>query len=265
MELKVLAIGDVVGKPGRQALSYLLPHMISNGEIDFCIANGENASGGAGITPQISEKIFSLGADVITTGDHIWDHRDIYGYIESESRLLRPANMSPLAEGRGYTIVKSRSGVEVCVINLIGRTFMRSAECPFFAVDKIIKDIAGKTRIIFVDLHAEASSEKIAMGWFLDGRVTAVFGTHTHVTTADESILPNGTAYITDLGMTGPHKSILGREIEPVLRHFTTQMRYRFDVAQDDIRLNGAIITVNCETGKATSIERIVRELPDLG
>lgn len=237
--------------------------MIGKGEIDFCIVNGENAAGGSGITPQIADKIFSAGADVITSGDHIWDRRELYDVIKSDPRIIRPANFSKKAKGRGFTVVQSRSGVAVGVVNLIGRTFMGNADCPFAAADEVLKDMKNQTDIIFVDMHAEASSEKIAMGWYLDGRVTAVYGTHTHVQTADERVLPNGTAYMTDLGMTGPHESVLGRQIEPVLQHFTTQMRFRFEVASGDIRLCGAIITLDTANGHALKIERFVQEIPD--
>ena len=261
MRINVLLIGDVVGKPGRIILKDKLKPFLEKEEIHFCIANGENAAGGAGITGEITEELFSYGVDVITTGDHVWDKKEIFHTLETQGSIIRPQNYSPLAIGRGYVIKQSRMGVPIGVVNLLGRVFMKPVDCPFRAVDEVLKHISKETRVIFVDMHAEATSEKIAMGWYLDGKVSAVVGTHTHVPTADEKILPQGTAFISDLGMTGPHESILGRKIECVLKAIVTQMPTRFDVAERDIRINGVKVGVDTQTGKAISIKRIeVRE-----
>ncbi len=258
MKLKILAIGDIVGQPGRKILQDKLPTFIKDEKIDFCIANGENSAGGSGITEEVTSSLFSSGVDVITMGDHVWKKKEIIPMLENELRLLRPENYSPLASGRGMVVVNTKNGEPVGVINLLGRVFMKPIDCPFRIVDQILKEFPDKARIIIVDLHAEATSEKVAMGWYLNGRVSAVVGTHTHVQTADERILPNGTAYITDLGMTGSHESVLGRSIPPVLKAITTQMPERFDVAKKDVRICGVAITVDSTTGKALDIKRIV-------
>lgn len=257
MKINVLVIGDIVGKPGRIILKNKLKTYIDRENIHVCIANGENAAGGAGITEEIAKELFSYGVDVITTGDHVWDKKDILHFLETNRDILRPANYSPLAVGRGYVVKDSRLGIPIAVINLLGRVFMKPVDCPFRAVDDILKIISKETKVIFVDMHAEATSEKIAMGWYLDGRVSAVFGTHTHVPTADERILPKGTAFISDLGMTGPHESVLGRKIECVLKAIITQMPTRFEVAEGDVRINGAMIVVDSQTGQADSIRRV--------
>jgi 2',3'-cyclic-nucleotide 2'-phosphodiesterase len=257
MKINVLVIGDIVGKPGRIILKNKLKAYIDRENIHVCIANGENAAGGAGITEEIAKELFSSGVDVITTGDHVWDKKDILHFLETNRNILRPANYSPLAVGRGYVVKDSRLGIPITVINLLGRVFMKPVDCPFRAVDDILKNISKETKVIFVDMHAEATSEKIAMGWYLDGRVSAVFGTHTHVPTADERILPKGTAFISDLGMTGPHESVLGRKIECVLKAIITQMPARFEVAEGDVRINGARIVVDSQTGQADSIRRV--------
>ncbi|TLD42445.1 MAG: Phosphoesterase [Candidatus Jettenia ecosi] len=261
MKINVLVIGDIVGKPGRIILKNKLKAYIDREQIHFCIANGENAAGGAGITEEIANELFSYGVDVITMGDHVWDKKDIMHFLETNRSLLRPGNYSPLAIGKGYVVKTSHLGTPIGVINLLGRVFMKPVDCPFRVVDDILKIISKETKVIFVDMHAEATSEKIAMGWYLDGRVSAVVGTHTHVPTADEKILPKGTAYISDLGMTGPHESILGRKIDCVLKAITTQMPTRFEVAEGDIRINGVKVVVDSQTGKADSIKRVeVRE-----
>lgn len=257
MKINVLVIGDIVGKPGRIILKNKLKTFIDKEQIHFCIANGENTAGGAGITEEIARELFSYGVDVITTGDHIWDKKDILHFLETNRDVLRPANYSPLAVGRGYVVKDSSLGISIGVINLLGRVFMKPVDCPFRTVDEILKTMSRETKVIFVDMHAEATSEKIAMGWYLDGRVSAVFGTHTHVPTADEHVLPKGTAFISDLGMTGPHESILGRKIECVLKAIVTQMPTRFEVAEGDIRISGAKIVVDSQTGKADSIKRV--------
>jgi len=257
MSFCILAIGDVVGSPGRDAVRRLVPALRKERGIDFVVVNGENAAGGAGITPGIARSLLAAGADVITTGDHVWKHREIVQYINEERRLLRPANYAPGAAGAGVVVVETAAGVPVAVINLIGRIFMGPADSPFVAVEHALATVRSDTRLAIVDFHAEATSEKIAMGWMLDGRATAVVGTHTHVQTADECIHPNGTAYITDIGMTGPHRSVIGRRIEPVVQHLVHQMRERFDVAREDVRLCGVLITADPQSGKATAIERI--------
>jgi hypothetical protein len=258
MKLKILAIGDIVGQPGRKILQDKLLTFIRDEEIDFCIANGENSAGGSGITGEVVSTLFSSGVDVITMGDHVWKKKEVIPILENELRLLRPENYSPLACGRGTVVINTKKGEPIGVINILGRVFMKPVDCPFRTVDQILKEFSSKTRIVIVDLHAEATSEKIAMGWYLNGRVSAVVGTHTHVQTADERVLSNGTAYITDLGMTGSHESVLGRSISPVLKAITTQMPERFDVAKKDVRICGVIITVDSSTGKSLDIKRIV-------
>ncbi|MBE7443905.1 MAG: TIGR00282 family metallophosphoesterase [Planctomycetia bacterium] len=257
MKLNVLVIGDIVGKPGRVILKDKLKSFISKEEIHFCIANGEKCSCRAGITSEIAAELFSYGIDVITTGDHLWDKKEILPMLEANANVLRPANYSPLAIGKGYVVRNSKLGNPIGVINLLGRVFMKPIDCPFRISDEILKHISKETKVIFVDMHAEATSEKIAMGWYLDGKVSAVVGTHTHVPTADEKILPKGTAFISDLGMTGPHESILGRKIECVLKAIVTQMPVRFEVAERDVRISGVKIVVNSQTGNAESIKRI--------
>ncbi len=257
MQLNILAIGDIVGQPGRKILSEKLKNFIKEQNIDFCIANAENAAGGSGITVDIARKLFSYDVNAITMGDHVWKRKEIYESLQSEQRLLRPANYSPLAHGRGYAAIKTKGGYFIGIINLLGRVFMKPIDCPFRAADAAVEELSRLTNIIIVDMHAEATSEKIAMGWYLDGRVSAVVGTHTHVQTSDEKILPKGTGYITDLGMTGPHESILGRKIDRVLKSIVTQVPAHYDIAENDLRIEGVIITVNRETGKTEKIKRI--------
>ena len=257
MQLNILAIGDIVGQPGRKILEKKLKNFIKEQNIGFCIANAENAAGGSGITINIAKKLFSYDIDVITMGDHVWKRKEIYDLLQSDQRLLRPANYSPLAHGRGYVAIKTKGDYVVGIINLLGRIFMKPVDCPFRAADAAIEELSKLTNIIVVDMHAEATSEKIAMGWYLDGRVSAVVGTHTHIQTSDEKILPKGTGYITDLGMTGPHKSILGRDVDRVLKSIVTQVPTRYDIAENDPHIEGAVITVNKETGKAEEIKRV--------
>src|SRR3990172_11850876 len=257
MQINILAIGDIVGQPGRKILEKKLRNFIKEQNIDFCIANAENAAGGSGITVDIAKKLFSYDVNAITMGDHVWKRKEIYDSLQSEQRLLRPANYSPLAHGRGYVAIKTKGGHSIGIINLLGRIFMKPADCPFRAADAAVKELSKLTNIIIVDMHAEATSEKIAMGWYLDGRVSAVVGTHTHVQTSDEKILPKGTAYITDVGMVGPRDSILGRNIDCVLKSIVTQVPTRYDIAEKDIRIEGVAITINKETGKAEKIKKI--------
>ena len=257
MNFRALLVGDVVGKAGRRALAVALPGLLKDRSIDVILVNGENAAGGSGITPPIFEELRALGADVVTMGDHIYRKKEVVPLLKESDRILRPANLPAEAVGRGWTVLESQSGFPFAVISLLGRTFMKPAECPFHAVDKILEEIGERARLIFVDLHAEATSDKIAMGWHLDGRVTAVCGTHTHVQTADERILPKGTAYLTDLGMTGPYDGVLGRKKEKILSVLLTGMPTYFDVATDDLRVSGALVTADTETGRATAIERV--------
>ena len=259
--MKVLFIGDIVGEPGRQAIKELVPKIVKREKIDFVIANGENTAGGSGITPMIVDELLGYGVDVITSGDHIWKRKEILDRIAEDARILRPANYPRETPGFGATVVTSRSGVEVGVINLIGRVFMQAVECPFRVVKAEIDKMKNKTRIIVVDIHAEATSEKVALGWFLDGTVSAIIGTHTHIQTADEKILPKGTAFLTDAGMTGPYDSVIGRKKEQVLNRFITQMPTKFEMAENDVQLHGAIIDIDEKTGKAESIKRVQEKL----
>jgi metallophosphoesterase (TIGR00282 family) len=258
--MRILFIGDIVGSPGREACGALIPKIKKAKKADFIIANAENAAGGSGVTEKIADELTGYGIDVITSGDHIWKRKDIIEVLDLHPNILRPANYPPGAPGTGCRVIKSWDGAAVGVINLVGRVFMEPVECPFRAAAQAVEELCKETKIILLDMHAEATSEKIAMGWYLDGRVSAVVGTHTHVQTADERVLPQGTAYITDVGMTGPHDSVIGRKKEQILTRFLTQLPTRFEMAEDDVQLNGAIIDVNEKTGKARSIER-VREL----
>jgi metallophosphoesterase (TIGR00282 family) len=259
--VKILFIGDIVGEPGRKAVEALLPRLRDEHAVDFVIANGENSAGGNGITPPIAGELFSAGVDVITSGDHLWDQKSVSELLYSEPRFLRPLNYPPGVPGRGANIFQVRNLPPVGVMNAQGRTFMPPMENPFTTAEAEVARLREKTKIIFVDFHAEATSEKISFARFLDGRVSAVVGTHTHVQTADEQILAGGTAYLTDAGFTGPHDGCLGREIEPVIKRFVTGMPQRFDVARNKIILNGAVVRVDDASGRATSIQRISRLL----
>ena len=261
--MKLLFIGDIVGRPGREAVKTLLPQLRERHALDFVIANGENSAGGSGITPKIAEEIFSAGVDVITSGDHLWDQKEIMELLANEKRFLRPLNYPPGTAGQGSGVFEVRSakgGVRrlIGVLNAQGRTFMQPPlENPFLLAAEEVKRLRERTKIIFVDFHAEATSEKIAFGRFLDGQVSAVVGTHTHVQTADEQILPRGTAYLPDAGFTGPHDGCQGREIEPVIKKFLTGMPQRFEVAKNRVQLHGAVIEIDDATGKAVKIQRV--------
>jgi len=259
--MRILFIGDIVGEPGRHAVKELLPVIAKKQKIDFVTVNAENVAGGSGITPAMADEIFSGGIDVITSGDHIWKRKEILDHIQADNRLLRPANYPPGAPGLGSTIVKSASGTNVGVINLMGRVFMQPLECPFRTAKAEIDRLKDKARVIIVDIHAEATSEKIALGYFLDGLVSAVIGTHTHVQTADEKILPGGTAFISDAGMTGAFDGVIGRKKEQILTRFLTQMPAKFEMAEGDIQLHGVIIDIDEKTGRANSIKRIQEKL----
>ena len=255
--MKVLFLGDVVGKPGREAVAALAPRLRRERKIDLVIANGENSAHGAGLTSATVAALLAGGVDVITSGDHIWDQKEVYEVIEREPRLLRPLNMPPSAPGRGSLLVNVGDKIAFGVVNLIGRVFMPNNDCPFRAAQAEVARLRKQTSLILVDFHAEATSEKIAMGRFLDGQVSAVLGTHTHVATADEQVLPKGTAYISDVGMCGPHDSVLGRDVEAVIRRFLTQMPQKLEVATDAVALCGVILDLDEDSGHARSIERI--------
>jgi metallophosphoesterase (TIGR00282 family) len=255
--MRILFIGDIVGRPGRQLVRTGLSAIVSRHDIDFVVANGENSAAGFGITREIGDELLEMGVDVLTSGNHIWDKKEALDYIGTEPRLLRPANYPAGVPGNGSYVARARNGQSVGVINAMGRVFMLNIDDPFAVVLREIDAIRSRTRIIFVDFHAEATSEKVAMGWHLDGKVTAVVGTHTHVQTADERVLPKGTAYLTDAGMTGPHDSIIGVEIEPALGRFLTGLPSRFETATANPRLNAVVIDADEATGRATDIERL--------
>ncbi len=260
-EIRVLLVGDAVGRPGREAVKAIVPSFKSSGRAHFVIANAENSAHGKGITRETANQLLSAGVDVLTAGNHTWDNKDVFNFINNEYRLLRPANYQPVAEvpGRGYGVfdVPEFPGVKIAVTNLIGRVLMAPAECPFRTADSFIEQVKNETPIIFVDFHAEATSEKVAMGWYLDGRVTSVTGTHTHVQTADEQVLPGGTAYMTDLGMTGGHHGVIGVKSPEVLHRFLTGLPVRHEVATDNVILCGALVTADADTGRVVDIERI--------
>jgi metallophosphoesterase (TIGR00282 family) len=262
--MRILFIGDIVGKPGRDLIRVGLPALVDHHAIDFVIANAENAAGGFGITREIGEQLLDAGVDVMTSGNHIWDKREALDYIGIEPRLLRPANYPAGVPGNGSYLARSRTGVSIGVINVMGRVFMLNIDDPFAGVLRQIEVLKPRARIIFVDFHAEATSEKLAMGWHLDGKVTAVVGTHTHVQTADERILPQGTAYLTDAGMTGPHDSIIGVEVEPALSRFLNALPSKFETATANPRLNGVVIDADEATGRAVDVERISYSLAEL-
>jgi len=255
--MRILFIGDVVGKPGRQAVAALVPALRRERDVDLVIANGENSAHGAGFTQTTVTELLESGVDVLTSGDHTWDQKEAYQVIDRERRLIRPLNMAPNVPGRGSTIVNVGDRFSVGVLNLMGRVYMPANDCPFRAGEAEVNRLRQKTNIIFVDMHAEATSEKIALSRFLDGKVSAVVGTHTHVQTADEQILPNGTAYLSDAGMTGPHDSVLGRDVEAVVRRFVTGMPQKLEVATGKVELCGVIIEVDELSGKARKIERL--------
>lgn len=254
--MNILFIGDVVGRPGRSYLAKNLPRLVKDNDIDFTVVNGENSAGGVGITKSTYDELLGMGVDMITLGNHSWAKKEIFDFIEESDRLVRPANYPKGTPGKGYRIAE-KNGKRIAVINLCGRVYMDCIECPFRTVDEILEDITGKADIIIVDFHAEATSEKLAMGWYLDGRVKAVLGTHTHVQTSDERVLPGGTAYITDTGMTGPRDSILGVDKDIVIRKFITGMPARFEIASGESLL-GAVKLVLDDKDNVVSINRII-------
>ncbi|TET42016.1 MAG: TIGR00282 family metallophosphoesterase [Dehalococcoidia bacterium] len=252
--MKILGIGDIVGKPGRRAVKALLPGLVHEYRIDLIIGNGENAAGGLGLTPSTAQELFDSGIDVITSGNHIWAHKEIIPYLDASLALLGPLNYSPIAPGRGYLFRDN-----VLIVSLVGRVFIGSFDCPFRAMDQLLAELQDKPNIVVVDFHAEATSEKVAMGRYLDGRVSAVFGTHTHVGTIDARILPRGTAYVTDIGMVGPVDSVIGDDMDSVINRFLTQIPGRLSVGKGKVVFDAILVEVNEESGKAISIERIQR------
>jgi 2',3'-cyclic-nucleotide 2'-phosphodiesterase len=255
--MNILFIGDIVGRPGRELVRKGLRGLIEHHGVDLTIANAENAAAGFGVTKDIGDSLLDWGVDVMTSGNHIWDKKEVMGYIASEPRLLRPANYPAGVPGRGSYVAQTSDGRSVGVINVMGRVFMLSIDDPFAVVLREIENLRHKARVTIVDFHAEATSEKIAMGWHLDGKVTLVVGTHTHVQTADERILPNGTAYITDVGMTGPHDGIIGMEREPSLERFLNGMPTKLEPASANPRLNGLLVNADEKSGRATAVTRL--------
>ena len=255
--MKILFVGDIVGSPGRKIVHDRLADILAQRHVDLCIANGENSASGFGISPRIAEELFAAGVEVITGGNHIWDRKEIMEFFPHEPRLLRPANFPNGAPGSGLYVGRAKNGVGYAVMNLQGRTFMPALDDPFRAAVELLAKIPPDVKVIVVDMHAEATSEKQAMGWYLDGKVSAVLGTHTHVPTADEHVLPGGTAYITDTGMTGPHDSIIGMNKEGALQRFLDAMPARFSVAENDVQMNTVLMDIDEATGHARSIERL--------
>lgn len=255
--MQILFIGDIVGRPGRRAVRELLPGLVRERGIELVVANGENAAAGFGITRDTVDELLECGIHVLTTGNHVWDKREVLGFIDDYPNLLRPANYPEACPGIGHAVVQAAAAIPVAVVSLAGRVFMHPADCPFRVVKGLLAGLRQQTPVMIVDMHAEATSEKQAMGWFLDGEVSAVVGTHTHVQTADETILPGGTAYISDVGMTGPHHSVIGIEKGMIIDRFLTGMPCRFEVARGDTRLQGVVVAVDPQTGKARSIERV--------
>jgi len=263
---RILFIGDIFGQPGRRAVKEALPRLVEEYSPSLILANGENAAAGFGITPPLVEELLGAGIAVLTSGNHIWDKKEILPYLadHADGRLLRPANYPSgpgQAPGHGLYLGRTRAGIGYAVMNLQGRVFMPCIDCPFRTVDALLAEIPADVKVRILDMHVEATSEKIAMGWYLDGRVTAVLGTHTHVPTADETVLPGGTAYITDLGMTGPYDSVIGLDKESIIQKFRNQLPARFEVAKGDVRLSAVLIEADVETGRASSIQRIVRQV----
>jgi metallophosphoesterase (TIGR00282 family) len=257
--MRLLFVGDVIGKPGRRAVQNLLPGLVDRHRADYVIVNVENSAGGFGVTPEVLGEFRDLPIDCFTTGNHVWDKKEVFDLLDREPRLLRPANYPDGNPGHGLYVGETAGGIQVATLNLEGRVFMHSLDSPFLVADRLLEGLDRKqVKVVFVDFHAEATSEKQALGFYLDGRVSAVVGTHTHVPTADERILPNGTAFQTDTGMTGPYESIIGMRADKVVRRFLMQTPAAFEVAKRDVRLAGAVIDVDEATGKARSIERLL-------
>jgi metallophosphoesterase (TIGR00282 family) len=263
MKLNILCIGDIVGRPGKRVLADNLAAIVKQHDIDCVVANAENAAGGSGLTFQIYDKLLKYGVHIITLGDHTYKKKEIIPVLEKNENITRPANFSKYAAGKDFALYKTAKGPTIAVVPLIGRVFMKPADNPYDAVDSILPKLESRADVVLVEMHAEATSEKVSMGYYLDGRVSCVYGTHTHVMTPDEEILPKGTAYITDIGMTGSHYSVLGRKIESVLKNFKTRMPCPFEVATDDLRINGIIVTIDSSTKKAEKIQRLEFKSPN--
>ncbi len=259
--IRVLVAGDVVGKPGREACAAFIPRLKSSERLDCVIINVENMAGGSGITETTVREMFSYGADVLTSGDHIFKKKDADSLLKDNPRILRPANYPAAVPGSGSVVVETQRGIKVGVLNLIGRVFLKTVDCPFETARREVEKLRRETPVILVDMHAEATSEKVALGWFLDGRVSAVYGTHTHVQTADEAVLPGGTGYITELGMCGPYRSVIGREIEDVFKMFLTQLPVKLEVATQDARFSGAIFEIDPQNGRCLNVKRVHERL----
>lgn len=259
--MKILLIGDIVGRPGRVIIEREVIRLREERAVDLVIANCENAAGGAGITPSIAEDLFRAGVDVLTSGNHVWRKREAIDLLKLDHRVIRPANYPDGAPGTGSTIVETLSGQKVGVLNIMGRVFMEPLDCPFRTAERELVRLKLATSVIIVDMHAEATSEKVAMGWFLDGKVSCVFGTHTHIPTADERILPQGTGFITDVGMTGPYDSVIGRRVDQILQRFLSNIPSKSEVAEHNVQLRGLLVEVDPATGKAISVERITTRL----
>jgi len=260
--MRILFIGDIFGQPGRRIVKETLPSLREEFQPDLILANGENAAAGFGITPSLVDELLDLGIAVLTSGNHVWDKKEIYPYLREhpDGRLLRPANYPVEAPGSGVYVGKTLDGIGYAVINLQGRVFMPAIDCPFRKADALLAAIPQDVKLRVVDIHAEATSEKQALGWYLDGRVTAVLGTHTHVPTADETVLPQGTAYLTDMGMTGPYESIIGMDRQAVIQRFLDQLPTRFEVAKGDVRLSAVLLDADPQSGRALSLQRIQRK-----
>lgn len=260
--MKVLMIGDIVGSAGRDAVRSLVPQIKEREAIDVVVANAENAAGGTGVTPRIVHDLLGAGCDVLTTGDHIWRRHEVFDIIDAEPRVLRPLNLPETSPGNGYYVHTSATGVAVAVVSLLGQVFIEAmTRSPFLVIRELLPALKQKTNIILIDFHAEATSEKVAMGWFLDGEVSCVVGSHTHVQTADEHLLPKGTAYLSDMGMSGPFDSVIGRKKEKIIERFLTGLPIRFELASDDVRLQGVIVEIDEKTGKSISIKRVSEAL----
>jgi metallophosphoesterase (TIGR00282 family) len=259
--MRVLCIGDIVGKPGRQTVRQLLPGLIAHHGLDLVIANAENAAAGMGLTVETARELLALPIDLLTGGNHIWKFKDIYPLLDTEPRVIRPLNYPEGAPGNGLALIPREDGPPVGVVNLLGRIFMEPVGCPFAAAEAAIAQLRAETPVILVEIHAEATSEKRALGWFLDGRVSAVYGTHTHVATADEEVLPGGTGYITDIGMTGPHCSVIGMKKELMIERMRSLRPVGFDVAKEDLRLSGVILDIDTRSGKTRSVTRVQQTL----
>ncbi|MDP3722314.1 MAG: TIGR00282 family metallophosphoesterase [Candidatus Omnitrophota bacterium] len=261
--MRALLIGDIIGRPGRVAIERFIVPLREERAIDVVIANCENAAGGAGITPSVADDLFRAGVDVLTSGNHVWKKREAFELLRLDHRILRPANYPDGAPGTGSTVVETLTGQKVGVLNVMGRVFMEPIDCPFRVAEQELVRLKLVTPIIVVDMHAEATSEKVAMGWFLDGKVSCVFGTHTHIPTADERILPQGTGFITDVGMTGPYDSVIGRRVDQILQRFRSHLPVRSDVAEGNVQLRGLLVDIDAVTGRATAVERLTKVLDE--